>query len=103
MCVYSMIADHYLDKWGPKYPQPLVPLIPGPDYPPPFPLAPFPITPLKPVPEPLTAEEVNELRRLLKKAKLYDEETGQKDCEVLDKKKRLKGIIESQGLNGDLP
>ena len=55
MCVVSMISDHYMDRW----PQPWQ--------------TPWPHSPLSP-------REYEDYQELLRKAKLYDEMTGQKDC-----------------------
>lgn len=96
MCVYSMIADHFHDKWTtppykwpfdqpPQQPQPIVPV--------PYPM-PLPI----PMSRPITQEEVDELRRLLEKAKKYDEETGQKDCEIEEKKDKLRKLADEFGI-----
>lgn len=94
MCVYSMIADHYHDKWThPPY-----------WYPPPQPLPPQTVPMPQPAIRPLTQEEVDEMRELLKKAKKYDEENDEKDCELENKKKALRKIAKKLGIdNIELP
>lgn len=84
MCVYSMIMDHFDDKWrSPPYqPYPLPNILPI----------------SLPIPEKqLTDEEIIEFRKLLDRAKEYDERTGQKDCELENKKDRLKKLINQLG------
>src|SRR6185436_11658546 len=97
-----MISDHYYDKW--KWvqppPNPWAPVVPTPTSPLPDPTVPVPQQPLLPPVLPgqsfptlppvhvlpsITAEELAEFRRdmkemkeLLKRAKKYDEETGQR-------------------------
>lgn len=78
MCVVSMIMDHYHDKWLPYV---------HPTYQPP--------------PVDITQKEVEELRKLLKRAKEYDERTGQKDCELEDKKRRIKDLADQLGVKVD--
>jgi hypothetical protein len=81
VCVYSMIMDHYRDKWEPlvipKY-------IPAPTF---------------------TKEELDdfrkdaaELKKLLERAKKYDQETGQKDCELESKKDKVRELAKELGL-----
>lgn len=43
--------------------------------------------------------EVELMKSLLKKAKLYDEETGQKDCEMEEKVSFIKKIAEAVGVD----
>lgn len=92
MCVMSMVLDHYREKWAPLVPvQPL----PPPTYP--FPL--FPVAPEPPVHVPLVSqEEVQELRRLLDRARKYDKEHAQPDCELDEKRKAIKRIAEELGV-----
>lgn len=84
MCVYSMIADHYIRKWEP---------FPWPD-PPPF--TPQPTVTPTPIiiehPSPFTPSEVQDLKDLLERAKEYDRQTGQPDCENEEKKAKLREI-----------
>lgn len=104
MCVVSMIMDHYGDKWGPYVP-------PQPKHPQPYPVYP-------PVPEPdptdgwtrvtPTKEEFDELKRdleemkeLLKRAKIYDEENNEPDCEAAEKVALIRRLAELVGLDSD--
>lgn len=77
MCVVSMIFDHYHDKWFP-----LVPLVPQ-----------------YPLPQPaVTPEEVAEFRRLLDRAREYDRRNNEPDCELLEKKRKLKELADVLGV-----
>lgn len=87
MCVYSMISDHHTEKWT-KDNQPLVPLSPN----------------------RLTEQEivdfrrdVGELKKLLERAKEYDKQNSQPDCELESKKKILREIAEKMGVPLELP
>lgn len=80
MCVYSMIADHYRQKWEPLV-QPLI----FPQYP--------------PVAPAISPEEVAELRELLRKAREYDKRHSEPECELEEKKVALKKIAEALGVN----
>lgn len=44
-------------------------------------------------------KEVEEMRAILKRAKLYDEQTNQPDCEMEDKVKKLKEIATLMGVD----
>lgn len=93
MCVYSMIADHYIDKWVPtpyKYPTTSPPIV----------LPDFPVGTTKKVP---TIEEIQEMLELLKKAKEYDEKTNQKDCELEEKKEALRQVAKLLGVEIQFP
>lgn len=95
MCVVSMIGDHFHDKWGDKWP-PQQPLIPP--YEPQTVYLPPEIT--KKEFEDLK-KEVLEMKALLKRAKIYDEEHDQKDCEMEDKVKFLRQVAEAVGVDLD--
>lgn len=89
MCVYSMIADHFIDKWQPRYEPPaqFMPLV----FPPPVEI------------NQLTDEEVAELRKLLERAKEYDRRTGQPECELEEKKETLRKLARQLGVEIELP
>lgn len=75
MCVVSMITDHYIDKWKELKP------------------------PIEwPYNNPITQDEIEELRKLLEKAKEYDKKTGQPDCELDSKRQALKEIAKELGV-----
>ena len=111
MCVYSMIVDHFGDKWTtPPYTIPAGPTIPWrpePVVPPvtvPFPPVP-PHIPERPAAQPykpLTPDEIEDLRKLLERATEYDKRTGQADCETEAKIERLKNIIKKLAPETDL-
>lgn len=101
MCVYSMIGDHFTDKW-----KPLNPLLPSQP-----PVSPdgigttsggglFANLVSKQEFEALK-KEVVEMKELLKKAREYDEKTGQKDCQQEEKIALLRRVAEAVGINID--
>lgn len=88
MCVVSMIMDHYEDKW--KHYVPQQPWTTGPG--------------IYVVP-PLTNEEINqirqdaiELRKLLERAREYDRKNNEPDCELEEKRKKVKELAKLLGL-----
>ena len=90
MCVVSMITDHYYDKWR-SYPYKqgeIIPTIPN-----------DPLT--APTPSPITQEEINEFRELLERARQYDIENNEPDCELKEKRDRLLKLAEELGVNID--
>ena len=92
MCVVSMIADHYWDKWKDRTPAPYYPTQPFN----PIPGQPFiPQTPWIPA---ITPEEIAEFRKLLECAREYDRKNGEPDCELEEKKQRLKKLAEELGV-----
>lgn len=102
MCVYSMIADHYRDKFDrwPEKPWDSAPVKPAiwPSY---------PYVPPITTPQ-ITKEEFDELRRevkemleLLRKAKEYDRRNDEPDCEVDEKVDHLRKVAKSVGVDFD--
>lgn len=92
MCSVSMIMDWKDDEWRRRYfsiPTP-VPL-PFPVYPPekwqPTPAAPMP-----------TQEEIDEFRRLLDRAREYDRKNNEPDCELEEKRQKLRDLAETLGV-----
>lgn len=84
MCTVSMISDHYMDKWNNPTPQQWV------------------IT----NPPEVSREEFDELKRdvlemkeLLKRAKKYDEENGEPDCEIEEKMELLRRVAKLVGVD----
>ena len=75
MCVLSMVMDAKSWEWEKRYPNPLVPAAPLP-----------------------TKEEIEEFRRLLERARQYDREHGQPDCELEEKRKKLKDLAKELGV-----
>ena len=94
MCVVSMIYDHYWDKWNRHHPPyDLLPL-PSPQFPPSrggSGLAPF-------VTSPITPEEIAEFRKLLERAREYDKKHNEPNCELEEKKARLRKLAEEMGV-----
>lgn len=79
MCVYSMMADHYIDKWRPGQPLPIW-------------------DPPQTVPGP-TKEQMEKLIKLLEAAKEMDKAAGEPDCELEDKKRILRELAEKLGVD----
>lgn len=88
MCSVSMVGDHYSDLWRqlPALQQPAVNMFP---------------------PQ-VTRAEFDELKRqvsemvdLLKRAKKYDEENGQPDCEMDEKMDLLRKVAKLVGVDLD--
>lgn len=96
MCVVSMIADHYWDKTRPYLPQQIPdPLIPKP--------ANNPEDIFNP---PVRKQEFEELKRMMEemkqlliKAKIYDEENNEPHCEKPELIAALKLIAKSVGVS----
>lgn len=78
MCSVSMIMDHYWEKWQPHK-----------DY----------IFPLPPLVSPITWDEIQEFRRLLERAREYDRKHNQPDCELEEKRQRLKNLAAELGVD----
>jgi hypothetical protein len=93
MCVMSMVMDHYHDEWIRRYYLPVIPLQP---------VLPFPIIPAVPAPalQP-TPAEIDEFRRLLERARQYDRDHNQPDCELEEKRQKLKKLAEDLGVKID--
>lgn len=82
-----MVMDHYFDEWGRR-------IIPG-TVPVPFPTYPAPLQPM------VTPEEIAEFRRLLERARKYDIEHNQPDCEIEEKRKKLKDLAKELNVEID--
>lgn len=90
MCVMSMIMDHYTDEWSSRRPRRNPYNDPGT-----WPRTPRPWV----VPPPqVTDEQLAEFKRLLDRAREYDKLTGQPDCELDEKRKRLKDLARELGV-----
>lgn len=89
MCTVSMIMDHYYDKWYPLLP-PTSPL--------PTPLTPLPVPVPVPVVPLITPEEIEEFRKLLDRAREYDRKNNEPDCELYEKKQRLRELAKELGV-----
>lgn len=99
MCTVSMVGDHYRDKWVPMYPG----IEKWPD------MVPYPsgVQPFNPIPV-ITREEfdalkrdVEEMKALLKRAKKYDEDNNEPDCELEEKMALLRKVARMVGVDLD--
>lgn len=93
MCVVSMIGDHYADKWGPRMPDwfPSEPRKkPGATIIPPVNISREEFDALK--------RDVEEMKKLLKRAKEYDERNNEPDCEVEEKMDLLRRVAKLVGV-----
>jgi hypothetical protein len=88
MCVVSMVMDDFGQDWQKRYPpEPLIPLQEP--------------TPYQMEIEGLRQqfkEQVEILERLIKRAKQYDIDNNEPDCEIEDKKKTLQDIADKFGV-----
>lgn len=96
MCAYSAIMDGFNKKW----PNPVtIPSIPSwPEVKPTV----FPSIMPAPYTGP-TKEQFEELLKLLRAAKVYDEKTGQPECELESKKNQLRAYAKLLGLEDQIP
>jgi len=99
MCVVSMVIDRTyedLDWWKKGcYPPKRAPYDPWPYTMPQLPQ--FPANPE------VLRVWIKELEELIRLAKIYDKLTGQPDCEMEDKKKRLKDLADELGIEITIP
>ncbi len=95
MCTVSMVGDDIRDRWSRRYPwieeSPLRPEWP-------FSPAPSPPEVYKQEFEALK-REVEDLKALLKRAKKYDEDNGEPDCEVDEKVEIIKRVADIVGVD----
>lgn len=91
MCTVSYVGDAYRKKWWPD-----IDSQPGQIWPQYIPTG----GPTKAEFEALK-KEIKELKKLLKAAKIFDESTNQKDCEMEEKIALLKKLAEAVGINLD--
>jgi hypothetical protein len=97
MCVVSNVYDHYT-----------TPLSPAKPFTTPLPPYQWPWgEPMKPVSKPVTKKEIDdfieEFERLLKRAREWDIENNEPDCESADKKRRLQELADELGIAIDFP
>jgi hypothetical protein len=91
MCVASMVGDHYTDKWNGV---PIQPYTQWPNM----------TVPFVPVGRPefeLLRKEVQEMIALMKRAKQYDVDNNEPECEVEDKIALLRDVSASVGIDFD--
>ncbi len=88
MCVVSMVMDHQHHWWEQRpIPQPTYPPV-QPNYPIVFPL---------PAPQ-ITQQELDEFRSLLERARQYDKEHNEPECELDEKKQKLRDLAKQLGV-----
>lgn len=93
MCAVSMIGDYYQTKWNSYGPNTAVPnAIPG---------WTTPITSPSQYEFDALKKEVEQMKELLKRAKKYDEDNGEPNCEMADKVAVLKRVAELVGVSLD--
>jgi ABC-type phosphate/phosphonate transport system substrate-binding protein len=102
MCVVSMIGDHYSDKFRDDWYKRFIPWTP------PIPNNPYPWSgnsTTTSVPSATKEEfdalkkEVEEMKKLLIRAKIYDEKNNEPDCEIDAKIELLKKFAEIVGID----
>lgn len=76
MCSVSFVMDHHYDKWK--------------DYP-----RTHEVVPSAPA---ISQEEIEEFRKLLERAREYDRKMNQPDCELEEKRNRLKELANELGV-----
>jgi hypothetical protein len=79
MCVVSMIMDARFDDWQRRAESQLGQTAP-------------------PTITPITPQEVEEFRRLLDRAREYDRKHGEPDCELEEKRKKIKDLAKVLGV-----
>lgn len=101
MCVVSAVFDHGHDRWRVHPPQPLLPqppvdLPPSPDR--------WPWGEQRKIGHTFpTPEEIKEFYGLLERARQWDAEHGEPECESEEKKKRLKDLADELGVEIEFP
>lgn len=95
MCVVSMIMDHYGDEWDrrPNW-YPVSPV---------WPAEPADLQKImdqlnEPKVKPITDEEIEEFRRLLARAREYDKRNNEPNCEMEEKKQKLRALAKELGI-----
>jgi hypothetical protein len=93
MCTVSMVADHYRDNFIQRWPHP------NPIHP--LSTAAFTIPPVSREEFNALKAEVEDMKKLLLRAKDYDERNGEPHCEMEEKVALLKKVAEAVGVNLD--
>lgn len=97
MCYVSYVGDDYRDNFPKRWPH-IVPQVP------PWTEDPWKTVPVVPVTQEdlqKLKEEIEALKNMLKAAKIYDEKTGQKDCEMENKIEFIRQIADMVGVSMD--
>jgi hypothetical protein len=79
----SMVMDHKYDEWIQRYPFQITPVVT------------HPVVPLPALP---TQQEIDEFRRLLDRAREYDKKNNEPNCEMEEKRNKLKKLAEELGI-----
>lgn len=87
MCTVSMVGDHYRDLWSPRFPDWTTPGTVR-------------------LPPDISRQEFDDLKRqvdemakLLRRAKIYDRENDEPDCEIDEKMELLRKVAELVGVD----
>lgn len=92
MCMISFVGDFYHDKWLPHVPiQPSVSSNP----------TDITISEISRAEFDVLKKDVMDMKELLRRAKIYDEQNNQPDCHKEEKLKTLRKIAELVGINLD--
>ena len=101
MCVVSIIMDHYGDEWGRRQRYPRT----SPNWPDSgeadwekIKEQMNKLVDLNPKPNPITSEEIQEFRRLLERAREYDKRNNEPNCEMEEKKQKLRDLAKELGI-----
>ena len=84
MCVVSMVMDHYSDMWQWRltHPSPSYTFIPN---------------------EPgVSPKEIEEFRQLLDRARKYDKQYNEPDCELDEKREKVKALAKQLGIEDQI-
>lgn len=117
ICVYSFCGDRFWEKYGEPYEptgpykQPMIPpnITPWTITSVPTLISPVPIEPdkvklvKKKKKRKITQQIIDDFIDDLKAAKKYDEETGQKDCELDEKKEKIRKLLAELGFTIEFP
>lgn len=91
MCAVSMVGDYFKDKWIPYFERNTFPSGPF--------ISPLPVPSVSPDEFLALKREVEEMKELLKRAKVYDEEHGEPECEMEEKLKVLRAVAKAVGVD----
>ena len=89
MCAVSMVADHYRDKF---YPMPLVQTTDNL-------LRTAFVAPVSRAEFDALKRDVEEMKALLRRAKKYDEDNGEPDCEMDEKVALIRRVADAVGVD----
>lgn len=93
MCVVSMVGDHFNERWNPSRPYTATPTQTW--------ITSGGMTQLERAEFDALKKEVADMKDLLKRAKLYDEQNGEPSCEMESKVELLKKVAALVGVSLD--